>query len=164
LIGVHESIEGSPPGWHDITSIDDLRNAVGYTSGEREAAMLKVVEAVNLDPDHFGLPYIAEDNALVVQYVDEAARAALEERVTPGVTVRWERVTYTQSELKRIAMEISDLRLDGVFGISSGTSENRVIVMVGPGGSVEEVSAVLTPRYGGAVRVEFSTDIPYVGG
>jgi hypothetical protein len=164
LIGVHESIEGSPPGWHEITSIDDLASAAGYTIAEREAAMSEVTGAMYANQDDFGIPYLADDGALVVQYVDEAARAALEEQVDPAVTVRWERVTYSRSELRRVAGEISDLRLEGVFGISAGTIENRVIVMVGPGGSLEEVAELLAARYGEIVRVEFSTDIPVVGG
>jgi hypothetical protein len=164
LIGVHVSIETSPPGWHGITSIDELRFAASYTIAEREAARSEVTEAMYANQDVFGIPYLADDGALVVQYVDEAARAELEEQVDPAVTVRWERVTYSRSELRRIASEISDRRLDGVFSISSGTIENRVIVMVGPGGSVEAVSALLEAQYGDAVRVGFSADIPTVGG
>jgi hypothetical protein len=159
LIGVHVPIEGSPPGWHEIASIDDLVAASAYTVAEREAAMVEVTGAMYANQDDFGIPWLADDGALVVQYVDEAARAALEEQVDPAVTVRWERVTYSRSELRRIAREISDLDLDGISGISSGTKENRAVVGIGPGGSVEDVSELLTARYGDAVRVEFS---PYM--
>jgi hypothetical protein len=164
LIGVYVPLDSSPSGWDGISSIDDLRGAAGYTSAEIEAAMSGVTEAMYAKQDDFGIPYLADDGALVVQYIDEAARAALEDVVDPAVTVRWELVTYSRTELRQIAEEISELHLDEVFGISAGTIENRVIVMVGPGGSVEEVSALLAPRYGDAVRVEFSSDIPYVGG
>jgi hypothetical protein len=164
LAGVYVPLGSNPPGWEGISTIYDLRNTAGLNYEEREAAMSAIVVAANSDPDNFGVPYIDEDHALVIQYVNEAARAALEQQVTGGLTVRWEPVTYSQSELKRIAMEILDLRLDGVFGISAGSKENRVIVMVGPGGSLDEVSELLTARYGDAVRVEFSSDIPTVGG
>ena len=163
LIGVYVPLDSSPSGWEGISSIDDLRSAAGYTLAEREAAKQTAIEGANLDPDHFGVPYIDTDHVVVIQYVDEAARAALEERLNFVLVVRWERVTYSQSELMRIAHEISDLRLEGVFGVSSGTQANRVIVKVGPGGSVEEISELLAARYGDAVRVEYSTDIPTVG-
>ncbi|HUG30192.1 MAG TPA: hypothetical protein VMQ65_06760 [Candidatus Limnocylindria bacterium] len=132
-----------------------------------EEPLLRVIVAVNSDPINFGGVYLerggARDGELVIQYVgSNAGRAAVEARITPGLAVRWEKVEYSRGELLRIAREISDLRLAGVFGVSSGTSRNRVIVMVGPSGSVAEVSQVLAPKYGDAVVVEFSADVPVV--
>lgn len=127
---------------------------------ELEAARLRVVEAVNTNPSNYGVPYL-DGGTLVIPYVTEEARAAVEAQVTPGLPVRWEKVEYSQSELQRIASEISDLRLDGVFGVSSGTSRNRVIVYVVPWGSVDEVRTAVA-GYGAAVVVEISSDLPIV--
>jgi len=128
-----------------------------------EAARLAVIQAVNLDPDNFGVPYLDTDGVLVVPYVGaNPGRPAIEQLLVPGLAIRWEQVEYPRSELRRIATEISDLRLPGVFGVSSGTNRNRVIVYVVPWGSVQDVSQLLTARYGDAVQVEFSTDIPLV--
>jgi hypothetical protein len=130
-----------------------------------EEPLLRVIVAVNSDLINFGGVYLerggARSGELVIQYVgSNAGRAAVEARITPGLAVRWEKVEYSRGELQRIAREISDLRLAGVFGVSTGTSRNRVIVMVGPSGSVGEVSQVLAPKYGDAVVVEFSADVP----
>lgn len=128
-----------------------------------EEARLWVIGAVNSDPVNFGGVYIDSDAVLVIQYVGaNAGRAAVEQRLTPGVAVRWEKVEHNRSELTQIAGEIMDLHLAGVFAISSGTSRNLVIVTVGPSGSVSEVSRVLAAKYGDAVHVEFSADIPVV--
>lgn len=126
-----------------------------------EAALLRVVEAVNTDSSNFGVPYLDDDGTLVVQYFSEDARAAVEAQVTPGLAVRWEKVDYSRSELQRIASEIVDLKLRGVFGVSSGTSRNRVIVYVAPGGPIDEVRRAVA-AYGAAVIVEVSSDVPVV--
>lgn len=131
------------------------------TFADVEAALMPVVEAVNTDQENFGVPYLGEDGILVVQYVSEEARANVETLVPSGLLVRWEKVEYSRAELRRIAGEISDLRLDGVFGVSSGTKSNRVIVKVLPGASIEDVSEALSV-YGAAVRVEYSSDIPII--
>lgn len=127
---------------------------------ELEAARIRLVEAMNADPSGFGVPYL-DGGTLVVPYVTEEARAGVEAQVTPGLAVRWEKVEYSRSELRRIASEISDLRLEGVFGVSSGTSRNRVIVYVRPAGSVDAVRRAVA-RYGAAVVVEISRDYPMV--
>jgi hypothetical protein len=127
-----------------------------------EAARIAVVEAINADRANFGVPYVDEDGVLVIPYVGEnAGRAAVEEVLTPGLAVRWEKVEYSRSELGRIADEIKDMHLEGVFAISSGTSQNRVIVKVGPWGSADEVSRALA-GYGAAVLVEVSSDVPVI--
>jgi hypothetical protein len=127
-----------------------------------EAARMRVVAAVNNDPANFGVPYL-DGGSLVVPYVNEEARAAVEAQVTPDLAVRWERVEYSQTELRRIASEISDLDLaaEGIFGISVGTSRNRVIVYVLPWGSVDEVRRAVA-GYGDAVIVEISSEFPIV--
>jgi hypothetical protein len=127
---------------------------------ELEAARLRVVEAVNTDPSNFGVPYL-DGGTLVVPYLNEEARASVEAQVTLGLAVRWEKVEYSRTELRRIASEISDLRLAGVSGVSSGTSRNRVIVYVVPWGSVDEVRRAVA-AYGAAVTVEISSDFPIV--
>lgn len=129
------------------------------TEAEQEAARIKVVEAVNSDAANFGIPFLADDGVLVLQYFDEEARAVIAAQVPQGLEVRWEKVEYSQSELWRIASEIGDLNLDGVFAISTGTSRNRVVVKVGPSGSVDEVRQTLA-AYGAAVLVEGSSDLP----
>ena len=126
-----------------------------------EAALLRVVEAVNTDSSNFGVPYLDNDGTLVVQYFSEDARAAVEAQVTPGLTVRWEKVEYSRSELQRIANEIVELKLPGVFGVSSGTSRNRVIVYVAPNGPIDDVRRAVED-YGAAVIVEVSSDLPIV--
>lgn len=126
-------------------------------------AQLAVIEAVNADPVNFGGVYIAKDGVLVIQYVGtNAGRAAIEQVLTPAVSHRWERVDYSRSDLTRIATEVRGLNLEDVFAVSAGTSSNQVIVYVASEGSVSEVSRTLA-SYGGAVRVEFSSDIPVVG-
>lgn len=143
-------------------SLPVTTTAASLGPADLEAAQLAVIEAVNADPVNFGVPSIDNDGVLVIPYVGaNAGRAAVEETISPGVAVRWEKVEHTRSELQRIAGEITDLNLNGVFAISSGTSRNLVIVYVGPGGSVSEVSQILA-EYGDAVRVEFSSDIPVV--
>lgn len=131
------------------------------SSAEEEAAWLLLVEMVNTDPSNFGLPYIDGAGAMVVQYVNEDARAAVEAQMNRGLLIRWQMVEYSQIELRRIRSEISALRLEGVFSVSSGTSRNRVIVKVGPSGSVDKVAAALG-KYGAAVVVESSDDLPLV--
>lgn len=121
---------------------------------------MRVVEAMSADPSNFGVPYL-DGGTLVVPYLNEEARAAVEAQVTPGLAVGWEKVQYSRSELRRIASEISDMRLVGVFGVSSGTSRNRVIVYVVPWGSVDEVRRAVA-GYGPAVIVETSSDLPIV--
>jgi hypothetical protein len=128
---------------------------------ELEAAKLQVIAAVNSDLEHFGVPYVADDGVLVLQYFDEDARAAVEAQMPAGLEVRWEKIDYSRSELRRIASEIAGLNLDGVFAISSGTVRNRVVVKVGPSGSVDVVRQALA-RYGAAVEVETSSDVPVV--
>lgn len=136
-------------------------------SADPEEPLLRVIVAVNADPINFGGVYIQRggpsDGELVIQYVgSNAGRAAVEARITPGIAVRWEKVDYSRSELRRIAEAIKDLNLQGVFSISAGSIENRVVVKVGATGSVGEVSQLLASKFGEAVRVEFSTDIPLI--
>jgi hypothetical protein len=124
-------------------------------------ARLRVVQAVNENSSQFGIAYVEEDGTLVVQFVDEGAKVLLMSNIPDGLAIRWERVTYSRDELRRIAAEISDLELNGVFAVSSGTKSNRVVVKVFPGGPVEEVRAAVA-TFGAAVYVEESTDVPAV--
>jgi hypothetical protein len=144
------------------TSPTATSHPVALSASELEAARLRLVEAVNTDPAHFGVPYLDDDGTLVVQYFDEATRAALEAEVTPGLAVRWELVTYSRAELLRIAGEILAMDLPGVVGISPGNGTvNRVIVTVGRLGSPSEVSQALA-EYGSAVLVEEDLNPPMI--
>lgn len=132
--------------------------AEDVTGEDLDPAVLAAVEAVNDDPENFGVPSLDDEGVLVIAYVGQnAGRAAVEERLTTAVKVRWEQVKYSWSELRRIRSEIFDLRLDGVFGVSSGTNRNRVVVKVGPSGSVSKVTEALK-GYGEIVVVESSDD------
>lgn len=127
---------------------------------DADAARVPLAEAVNGDPDNFGVPYLDEDGAFVVQYVGEnLGRPAVERQLSPDLQLRWEKVDYSRSELRRIGADVRDLNLDGVVAISMGSQRNRVIVKVGPSGSVEKVAEAVS-AFGKAVQVESTTDMP----
>ena len=146
----------------NTTSTPVATAATNLSPAELAAAQLAVIEAVNADPANFAGVYIEKDGSLVIQYVGaDAGRAKVEPTVISGLNVRWEKVDYSRTELSQIAQEIRTLNLKDVYSVSAGTSRNLVIVGVGPNGSLSEVSQLLA-KYGDAVRIESSSEIPIV--
>jgi hypothetical protein len=145
---------------------DDGRSTPGpnvaatQATTDSEAVRQAVIAAVMSDPTNFGGVYIERDGTLVIQSRGQgAARAAVEAMLIPGIPVRWEEVERSRSDLLRVAEQIRDRNIPGVFGIAVDTIHNQVAVSVGPTGSLSVVEATLSADYGPAVAVVFSTDI-----
>lgn len=144
----------------DPSVMPEPSSPLGLGYAELDAARQEALEAVNADPANFGGAYLDKDGVLVIQYVGtNAGRPSVEEKLKPGVPVRWERVDRNQTDLLRIAQEVKGRGLNGVFLIAIDTIRNRVTVSVGPSGSLAQVEEVLSGEYGAGVAVVFSSDI-----
>lgn len=119
-------------------------NAASGPSTDVEAARQAAIAAVSSDPLNFGGVYIERDGTLVIQYVGQnAGHAAVEAKLVPGVSARWEKVARNQLDLVGTAVAIRDLNLEGVNAIAVDTIGNQVKVIVGPTGSSADVRSYL---------------------
>jgi hypothetical protein len=119
-----------------------------------EAIQDRVIEAVNADWANFGGVYLERDGTLVIQYVGaNAGRAAVEEVLEPGVSVRWEQVERSRADLMAILREVRDRDLEGVVAVGIDTINNQVEVTVDPSQHFDEVSQILGSEYSDAVAV-----------
>jgi hypothetical protein len=127
-----------------------------------EAARLAAIEAINTDSEQFGGVYIDEAGVLVIQYVGEnRGRAAVERVLVPEVAVRWVQVERSQDELARIANEIRQRKLDGVFAISIETLTNRVEIWLDEYAPRSTLAAAFAAEYADAIFIRPGTDILY---
>lgn len=127
---------------------------------DSEAVRQSVIAAITSNPSDFGGVYIERDGTLVIQYLQQGAgRASIEAMLVPGVSFRWEEVERSQSDLLRIAHEIRDRNLPGVFAISVDTIHNQVTVSVGAADSMASVAEALSAQYPSGVSVVFSDDV-----
>lgn len=114
-------------------------------NADLEQARLKVIQAVNEDPDHFGGVLVQDDGSLVVLYVGaNDGRTAVEEHVSDGLSVLWRKVDHSYSELMRVLRETSDRNLDGVWALSIDAANNQVKVRVSPADRATEIAGTLT--------------------
>jgi hypothetical protein len=133
-------------------------------STDPEAARLAAIEAINTDSEQFGGVYIDEAGVLVIQYVGEnRGRAAVERVLVPEVAVRWVQVERSQDELARIANEIRQRKLDGVFAISIETLTNRVEIWLDEYAPRSTLAAAFAAEYADAIFIRPGTDILYAG-
>jgi hypothetical protein len=122
-----------------------------------EAPQLQVIGAVNSDPVNFGGVYLDGAGTLVIQYVGaNLGRAAVEDKLTSGVSVRWDRVERSAADLMRILREIRARDFNGVFAIAIHTMNNQVEVTVSPS-EIDHIAQLLESAYGNAVAVESGT-------
>ena len=128
-----------------------------------EAVRLSVIEVVNADTANFGGIYVEDDGTLVIQYVGaNAGRTAVDERLTPGVAVRWEKVDRSHGDLIRTLREIRAEKLDGVVMVAVDTIRNQVEVTVSPSERAAAVASAVQDRYGASAAVKPTDDPPVV--
>ena len=126
------------------TSSGATATSIEAAAKSREAAQIPVIEAVNTDADNFGGVYLDGTGTLVIQYVDaNAGRAAIEKLIGPGVPVRWEAVTRSQSALLGLKDQVVKAWPDGVYSVGLDTTSNEVNVTVLPDASVAAIRSSL---------------------
>jgi hypothetical protein len=150
-------VTSCPPAVPTPTSAPTPPAATAMTDPD---ALIPAVAAINRDTANFGGSYLDENGVMVIEYVgDNAGRAAVEQLLPPGASVRWVQVERSRAELDQVQNAIAARAAGGetalayVVLIGLDTINNRVEVTVSPPGDAAAVADLLTREYGAAVYV-----------